>query len=327
VGKKFIGIIVIAMRIFFNELSIGCYSNREEACQGMYDVTSAIEELRRIGYCKEINLSRSFANLKLCNDYSVYSCCMDKIHHANERDKLRSFLTLFTKGPYIDDEFEAANMSGTVEYLFDDMQTVGLMMSYVFNGVAVSLSGDLRFADFEVFLKRRELLSDGTLRESECKTYSIKDAEMVKQKKFPLRERLLENIKTGKDILEHASRIFGNLEFCENAKKQLSGIHGHEEYFHELKRHLSVMNEYIELDGPFKPPGIDFAERESESTKQNRDLAQSRTFKCPDGTSRPFFAHSKIGSKYRIHVRPDISSKRVLVGYIGLHLPTSTHKH
>jgi len=148
------------MRIFFNELSIECYGNHEDARNGMRDLSVAIKELERIGYdnSKGIGVLKNFANMELCKGYSVFSWGKDKNVQAHERDSLRYFMARCTKGPYIDDEFEKVSKFGTVEYLFDNTKAVGLAMSYVSNSVAVSLGGDLRFPDFEVFLIKKELI-------------------------------------------------------------------------------------------------------------------------------------------------------------------------
>jgi hypothetical protein len=48
----------------------------------------------------------------------------------------------------------------------------------------------------------------------------------------------------------------------------------------------------------------------------------ARTFVCPDGKKRLFSWHSKINyEKWRIHFIDAPAERRVLIGYVGRHLP------
>lgn len=48
----------------------------------------------------------------------------------------------------------------------------------------------------------------------------------------------------------------------------------------------------------------------------------ARTFLCPDGERRVFSWHSKINyEKWRVHFIDFPATRRVLIGYVGKHLP------
>jgi hypothetical protein len=60
---------------------------------------------------------------------------------------------------------------------------------------------------------------------------------------------------------------------------------------------------------------------ESDSTL--RLYSAQRKFKLPDGRREVFELHIKVGD-LRFHFYPDNQDRKVYVGYIGVHLPTSS---
>lgn len=48
-----------------------------------------------------------------------------------------------------------------------------------------------------------------------------------------------------------------------------------------------------------------------------------RNFLCPDGQKRTFEWHLKgLPNAWRIHIWADSHSRKILIGYVGRHLPT-----
>ena len=76
---------------------------------------------------------------------------------------------------------------------------------------------------------------------------------------------------------------------------------------------------YFSLEGyPFEESG------ESEPTLNK--YGGERTFLCPDGEERLFERHVKLKEcNWRIHFFPEVKTTKVIIGYVGSHLPTDKY--
>jgi len=66
---------------------------------------------------------------------------------------------------------------------------------------------------------------------------------------------------------------------------------------------------------------------ESESTRSNRKLMQSRVFRMPQGGTAVFERHVRISARHRIHFIEDHANRTFVIGHIGDHLPTTRYAH
>lgn len=308
----------------FNELSLSPgHADKFGAHAAMVDVCRASFSLCGLGYAAAVRTTRDFKTRELAPGYTVQNWFTDR--ELTERDERRYFLAHCSKAPYVEDLHDDAGIDGDEDYRFEGEKALGLTLAFLWDGPALSLRGDVRFAAAHAALTHLRLAEDGSLAEEECVVLLVRRPADVEEQKGVLRNKFYAEVRSGADIVEHARRLFPHLQFCDNAVRQLRTLRGTESYFPEVVRHLRVLEAAINRCGEntgFRPRGIDYAAGESESTTNHPQSRQARRFLCPDGQMREFRAHSKIRSaNKRIHLIPDCSAHSVLIGHVGDHLP------
>jgi hypothetical protein len=127
----------------------------------------------------------------------------------------------------------------------------------------------------------------------------------------------------GKELWVRRAELFPSLDFCESVEEQIRGLSGTEARFKVTSRGLAALQRYCES---WDTPNFDihrlgngrYASGESQSTLNT--YSKERTIRCPDGETRVFQWHLKKDDT-RIHFFDFPATKRILVGYVGNHLP------
>jgi hypothetical protein len=141
-----------------------------------------------------------------------------------------------------------------------------------------------------------------------------------------LRTILRNPIKSGKDLVEKTDTLYSYLRLSKNSIQQMNALSGNEQYFHEIIRHLEILNDTMSewSEGVYQPGGIIWSP-DSQTTMQQ--FGKQREFVCFDGEKRRFSLHSKLmGAIKRIYFMPILRDKVVHIGYVGDHLPTTTYR-
>lgn len=117
---------------------------------------------------------------------------------------------------------------------------------------------------------------------------------------------------------------FPNIIFCDNSEQQLK-LFGNGQYFQQCVEQLSILNEYVQnwSEGNFNYQDVNDSTAitlSPESVTTMNKFSQNRIFSLPDGGTDIFELHIKLGN-IRIHILEDNASKKIMVGYIGKHLP------
>jgi len=321
------------MDLIYNELSFSsCYPGKHSAIEGLHRSLTIARRLNKLGYNSAIRVTKNFKQQKLAPDYGIGDWMNDTAAHSAgpAREFFRFFCTNCTKSPYLEDCYEKLQLPGDVDYQYQGRPSLGLALAHLCNTVSLSLDGDDNFKTFSIDITRLALNENGEADEKPCVSHTLSRESQIAENRTAIRQKLLDRLQRGADIIKTAKEYFPNLLFCENAEKQLKGLTGSEEYFGEIIRHLDIFDDGKEQQaGAFSPKGISYASRESTTTANNKKYREAREFKCPDGEIRYFGAHSKLMSaNKRIHILPDYvdhnGADKVLIGYIGDHLPVSS---
>lgn len=137
------------------------------------------------------------------------------------------------------------------------------------------------------------------------------------------------NISSGYDLWEKREKLYPNLIFCNDVKKQ---IYENPEKFHIIKimERLKILQDYFSQSHDFYDPkelGLN-ARTESDTVKNDPNLKKHRLFKLPTGEQKYFFDHIGFSGKFssgRIHFFPMAQEQKCYIGYIGKHLPTKKY--
>jgi hypothetical protein len=101
-------------------------------------------------------------------------------------------------------------------------------------------------------------------------------------------------------------------------------VDGNAPRFKAVLRGLSELESYCAnwAGGGFDIHAFQNASGESSATLNMYEA--ERTFMCPDGNYRVFSWHLKRADFTRIHFFDQPQTRRIIVGYVGKHLPTAT---
>jgi hypothetical protein len=141
-----------------------------------------------------------------------------------------------------------------------------------------------------------------------------------------IREQLSSDIRDGKQLWIERSNLFDRIDLCDCVEKQLIDILAGDPKLIHIVNTLSTLNQKCQSwdTGSLSLEGLDES-GESESTMNNPNFRKKRTFRCPDGQDRVFERHIKLKfCNWRIHFLAE-TPVRVIIGYIGTHLPTTKY--
>lgn len=128
------------------------------------------------------------------------------------------------------------------------------------------------------------------------------------------------------NLKEWGRILFRRIILCDSAYKNLKNYSSTE--FSQIVERLIELDRYNQTwsVGSFAPANVTLGTNlkvsyESNTTNNNPKTSALRWFQVPNGDSKYFEPHIKMGN-FRIHFYPDEKEHIIYVGYIGPHLPT-----
>lgn len=211
------------------------------------------------------------------------------------------------------------------EAIYEEESALGLGYAYLFDGIAISLRSESCWDVPSLNINCRELLLDrGELLEN---LLSIRHASHHSHLEFDhsvwIQNQLRRSVRDGEELQNKCGQWFPNLVFCDTARNQLRKL---QKGSLQLPRIIDRLFELEQFCLDWSTPGFDgskFKNASYETTTTMQQYGRQREFICPDGQIRVFEFHLKnIPNAWRIHIWPDLQTRRILVGYIGPHLST-----
>lgn len=307
--------------ISLNELSLlDQVASRDEAARKMSEFAQVLRQGVEYGVT-DLSTPYVFNQTILAPQYNMSQWFADD---RVDREEQRLVRNLATKGKFIEDLL--AN-EGTTEVKFNNNECLGLALAYIDSGISISLAPldrwnthhitvDVTFVDQE----NEELQ---TSREAVQHVSTIThwsehfDATSAAQQ-----------IQSGKYLWDHRSSLYPGLQFCDSAGKYLVQ-QSKGPVLNAAIKMLRALNTYsltIKPKAEFVPNDINCkVSPESQSTLEK--YAKERTFNCPDNLRRTFSWHAKhngTGWRTFFHVDSSQSPIRILIGYLGPHLPIAS---
>lgn len=315
------------MRMILNELSL-CSNCKtiEDGHKVMQEFLENYTEMDRLLTEKGIILMNTFHNLMLAEDYSIHSWTADKRIEKRLKDKFRS---LKNRSQYVNEE-DYGNSEFKVVEFNQEMQAIGCLIAYEREDIVISLRTHELWD--EGIIKGLYFSLSDDFKNDEQINVSVpnisQQTHVVSFRQSAIQDTCL-LISSGQDLWEKKEIFYPHLVFCKSVRDQLledtEKIH-----IEQIMKRLLKMEEYFATyDGVFdcKLLGLD-ARQESESVLNSEKYRQQRIFRTPYGDQRAFYWHIAFAGKFpgRIHFLPDEERKNCLIGYIGKHLPTPTHR-
>lgn len=308
----------------FNELSLTLADDIYSARERMVQLVGTMQAATKQGV-KKILRTREDLNIHLlAENYPLVRWRNDA---EVDRDTQRFFKNVATRYPYLSDVSDP-NIINQVEnslFSYEENEAIGLGAAYLLDNLAISLPSHDCWNCHKVVLTYEQADDDGSSLVAEKVEVSHANVrEHIKLHLPWIKQRLGDKVHSGADLWMQRRELFPHLEFCSSVEKQFQGILSGHEMLYRVKKRLLEFEKFCQgwNGGPFIPQKFVFTKARPQSQPTLDKYAKEHTFLCPDGQKRLFSLHIDLSYSERLHFYPDEDRRRIIVGYIGKHLPT-----
>lgn len=319
--------------LVFNELSLEQPSTTiEEARYRMSHFIQTIAAATGKKYkLKLVIEDAEFYDRQLAPGYSVTRWFNDKELSQTQKEQKNLFMKFVSNRPDLigcnDDRELFMNCSWQCN------QAIGLCKALSLDTIAISVPSAPWDNVSYVQVLVKELSDDGdwlpdrlaNVLHVSSPEHLEEHAEWIELRLKAEKNQRLQQIQTGDDVWTKRSLFHPALEFCAGVEQQLHHHNPQREHIKAIRLRLYYLQQYCQqwISGRFDYKKLaGNASPESEATLENKEYKQKRTFLCPDGQERLFRWHLKMHDGWRLHFYPDEERRKIIVGYIGPHLPT-----
>lgn len=312
--------------LVLNELSYRSPAvERHEAKQVMEKLIETMRAARRIGAERALRCHEDLYSSRLAEDYSV----ADWLHDGTVDQVARLFFKdAATASPFLQgmEGSEAAQQVGASDFAFQGEPAMGLGVAFVLDGLSVSLLLDPAWDTPAVTLDMLVMDSDGGIEEEVGSVRHAATPAHVRTHEPWIATQVRVAALKGRRLWAERQHLFPHLEFCAGTESVIEQLGTGTPMDTHVVRKLFELEDYCRnwQAGPFDPDLLPSrASPESQSTMQQ--YGRERRIVCPDGEYRDFTWHLRFTpGKGRIHFFPLDAQKKIIVGYIGEKLPTTT---
>src|SRR5712692_4627547 len=305
------------LEMVLNELSLRSPANDIlTARQWMVNLINTINVAAGHGVKKIVHVDRDINYVLLTPNYRLAQWRNDA---QVDIDTRRFFKTLTTKLSLIPD---------LPEFWYQTVQANGLGFAFQHEHLAISFMSRSDWNLSHLGLEIRDLDESGELITEHVEVFHASHSNHVLEHADWIKNRTHINIHNGSDIWNYKQELFPNLHFCDSVGEQIRDLLIGDPKLPYVKRKLldleGVCQDWQKVGGAFdlrRVPGKKKPESEATLTM----FGQQRTFRCPDGGHRVFSLHVWITHDWRIHFFPIEEKQQIIIGYIGMHLPTKKY--
>lgn len=315
------------LEMVLNELSLRVPAeDRYIARERMSDFIKMVVTATSHGVKRTIRTHSNLDSLELASGYPVARWRNDI---DVDRDARRFFTTLVTKSPFLDDVLDPDihNSFDLSDFFHNGDRAFGLGVAFLLEAFAVSIQSEACWYVPRLQLTISQMGDDGEVTDiiEEIPHASISDHvyEHLNWIKKRLEYDKQSVIHKGIDIWNHKDQWFPHLYFCEKVEEQLQTL-PQGDMIKSVFRWLQKLESYCNgWSGSSFEPGKISNGITTESFATLQTFGKERTFLCPDGIPRTFSWHAKMRlMEWRIYLEPLPAEKKLIIGYIGPHLPT-----
>lgn len=308
----------------FNELSLRTPANDiPTAREWMLGLINTMRMATAKGVNRMLRTHGDFHTAVLAPDYPLARWRND---NEVDRDTRRYFNSLITKAPFLTDirNPQIENNILLSEFICGGHHATGLGVAFLLESLAVSLRSEKLWEHSRLELQVNWLKEDGNLSTESATVVHASDVAHVQEHDQWIKARLQTGVHDGEDLWNRKNTLLPSLSFCENTGKQMQRLQKGDPMVRPLVRRLFELENYCKgwSSGPFVAESLPSkASPESQATLQQ--FGKERTFLCPDGQERIFSWHIRLTpGAWRIHFFPEPETRKIIIGYIGPHLPT-----
>ena len=317
----------MTLEIVLNELSLkNPATDINTARDWISNLIITLIEVKKTSKSITLRTQYNLNNTLLAEGYPVSRWFNDKEVDREERRFLRN---LATKSPFsqdiIDTEIkEVEENTATSEFYHEGELAIGLGVAYLLDALSISLLSEEKWNCSCLSLQitrideNKELVEEPVeILHASCSNHVIEHTDWIQN-------CIKIEIRDGTELWNLKEELFPHLEFCDAVQKQFHKIKRGQIQFKLVKEALIQLNYCCQnwTTGVFSTKGYSI-EVSGESKPTLQKYSKERTFRCPDGQDRLFDQHIKLKvCNWRIHFFPQEAGEKMIVGYVGRHLPT-----
>ncbi|MCA0351093.1 MAG: hypothetical protein LCH85_03770 [Chloroflexi bacterium] len=311
--------------IVLNDRSITIAADQHQAHTRLLQF---IQTMQIVGGKNTLRLHEPLYAMELAPNYYFHQWINEPDMKGRYKNQRTYIMSMATKTPYLQDHPQESSLNDkqhSSEFMFKQQSALGLGMAVLLDGISVSLASHIDWDASQLTIEEMFLDETGELAEKQHSVVHHSNPQHIQQNK-PLIEAIHKrSVRDGRDAYERRSELFPDLEWTETALDALKQLEANDQHWTHIKRHLFQFQAYAASwrTGAFNKNALNLVcSPESEATINL--YAKERTYKCADDQYRLFTWHSKLYDAIRIHFFPDGSRHKIIIGYIGKHLPTAT---
>ncbi len=307
-----------------NELSLGSpAADIQTARQRMSDFIITVRTATAQGVNRVIRTQSNFQDTILAPNYPLQRWRND---NDVDRDTRRFLNTLITKAPFLKDiaNLDFENQVGLSEFKHQGELANGLGHALVLNALAVSIRSEEKWDRSHLELEVKRLDENGNIIDEQVEIIHASHSNHVREHTGWIKKRTQTGVNDGSDLWSRKDELLPSLEFCEAVAKQMQGIRAGNIELQPVVKALFELENYCK---DWKTGSFSLADYPIEASRESQPTLnkyrKQRTFRCLDGRERLFDWHVKLRlCNWRIHFFPDVGPGKIIIGYVGLHLPT-----
>lgn len=272
----------------------------------------------------QLRIHNNFNAFMLSPNYPMNAWFNDNHVSRDERDFVLSYATQYPVIQPYDADFR--NDEKVFEGRFAGDIAKGLGFTYLLGGLAFSILSESCWDTASLDIDWLEWEP-----ESQCFVESCQTLRHISRSRHVsvdhvhwIENRIRTGVRTGVDLIQRANTLFPNLVFCKDASKQIEELTAASIH---LPKILDRLFELEKLANTWEQNDFNYHQIPNASTESRSTMGRygdRRKFVCPDGQRRLFEWHLKsLPQAWRIHFWADPRQKKILIGYVGKHLPTS----
>lgn len=255
------------------------------------------------------------------------------------RDIRVLFKGIMTQAPCLargrDGDGSALAAISSLQLRYDGRAVIGLGAACVAEGLSVSFASDDCWNLPLLPLEGERMDEDGKIVNVKCQVRHVSVEQHIEShgEWIDKVDRLV--IHDGQSIWDHRAKLFPNLEFCKDVRRQLSEFRGGDSETVPMLQRLLELQECFHAwltDEKYKDSSFPFeiipSKHTTESGRTMDQFGKEHTFSRQNGEKIVFREHVRFTpGAGRIFFCPDNSSRNGIVGYVGkCKLPTVNYK-
>lgn len=314
------------LEMVLNELSLHPLARDVYAArQRMEAFVQTMNVATRQGVKGMLRTSTDFNAEELAPDYPVVRWVNDR---TVEPDLRNFYLKLATNAPFFDSSIQESFYLS--DFFWGEEQAIGLGVAFLLDALAVSFRSDSCWFESHLQLKINQIDDNEELTETFEDIPHASHYSHIREHLAWISLRLRANARTeiheGLDIWSGKEQWFPHLYFCDKVREQFQELYRGDPRLLSILKRLYELEDYCNswLDGPFDRTKINKATPETPITLET--YGPEHTFQCHDGSFRLFSWHVRLTpGAWRIYFYPLVEERKLIIGYIGFHLPTADY--